>query len=142
MAVDIAEGSLQVARERCAEYGLEVELVSANVSEIRQVFGGRRFDLVIFLASLEHMTLEERIEVIGSTWEMLLPQGLWCLVETPNRLWYFDQHTSRLPFFHWLPDDLALLCSRHGPRESFRGRYRVLDAASRLDFTRWGRAVS
>ena len=116
--------------------------MSANVSEIRQVFGGRRFDLVIFLASLEHMTLEERIEVIGSTWEMLLPQGLWCLVETPNRLWYFDQHTSRLPFFHWLPDDLALLCSRHGPRESFRGRYRVLDAASRLDFTRWVRAVS
>lgn len=140
--VDIAEGSLHVARERCAAYGLEVELVCANAIEIRQVLTGCRFDLVIFLASLEHMTLEERLEAIGATWEMLPAGGLWCMIETPNRLWFFDQHTSRLPFFHWLPDDLALLYSRNSPRGSFRERYRALDSASRQDFARWGRAVS
>ena len=83
------------------------------------------------------MTPEERIEVIGSTWEML-PQGLWCLVETPTACGISTTH-PRLPFFHWLPDDLALLRSRHGPARA-SARYRVLMRPHGLDFTRWGRA--
>lgn len=140
--IDVAEASLAVARERCAAFGLRVELACANAVDLATVFAGRRFDLVVFLASLEHMTLEERLEAIRSSWGLLPAGGFWCVIETPNRLWYFDQHTSRLPFFHWLPDDLALLYSRHSPRASFRERYRRLDAVSRLDFARWGRAMS
>lgn len=142
VGVDVAEASLEVARERCAACGLAVELVCANASDLANVLAGRQFDLVIFLASLEHMTLEERLAAIRAGWEMLPAGGLWSMIETPNRLWFFDQHTSRLPFFHWLPDDLALLYSRHSSRPSFRERYRTLDAAARLDFARWGRAVS
>ena len=34
---------------------------------------------------------------------MLAPGGLWAVVETPNRLHYFDDHSAKLPFHHWLP---------------------------------------
>lgn len=103
---------------------------------------GCQFDLVVFPASLEHMTLEERLEAIRTTWEMLPTGGLWCLLETPNRLWFFDQHTSRLPFFHWLPDDLALLYAQHSPRLSFRAKFGTPDGAAWLDLARAGRGVS
>ena len=59
-----------------------------------------------------------------------------------NRLWHFDHHTSFLPYFHWLPDDLAFAYSRMSPRANFRERYREPDAASRLHFLRRGRGVS
>ena len=40
------------------------------------------------------MTLDERLEAIKSTWEATRPGGIWCVVETPNRLWFHDGHTS------------------------------------------------
>lgn len=55
---------------------------------------------------------------------MLPKDGLLAIIETPNRLWFFDQHTSRLPFYNWLPDDLAFAYSRFSPRENFREQYR------------------
>ena len=37
--------------------------------------------------------------------------GLLVIVEAPNRLWLEDTHTSELPFFQWLPDNLhSLFC--------------------------------
>jgi len=73
---------------------------------------------------------------------MLEAGALWCVVETPNRLWYHDAHTSLLPFFHRLPDEVAFAYSRMSSRESFREQYRELDEDSLLHFLRRGRGVS
>jgi 2-polyprenyl-3-methyl-5-hydroxy-6-metoxy-1,4-benzoquinol methylase len=141
-AVDILEQSLIVAKYRCKVYDLKVNFVCVNATEVHKVFVGQPFDFIIFFASLEHMTINERMIAMKNTWDMLPPGSLWCVIETPNRLWYYDSHTSHLPFFLWLPDDLALLYSQFSPRIKFCDLYREIDDSSKLDFLRRGRGVS
>lgn len=141
-AVDVLQSSLVVARERCDAYGLDVKFLCANATEVHKLLAHQHFDFIIFFAALEHMTHDERMRAMRSTWEMLAPGSLWCVVETPNRLWYYDGHTSQLPFYLWLPDDLAFSYSQFSPRERFRDLYREVDDDSWLDFLRRGRGVS
>jgi S-adenosylmethionine-dependent methyltransferase len=141
-AVDILESSIRVAKDRCKVYNLNANFLCANAAELHQILAGQHFDLIIFFATLEHMTHDERVIAMKKTWDMLSPGSLWCVIDTPNRLWYFDDHTSLLPFYHWLPDDLAFLYSQFSPRESFRDLYRGIYDDSKLDFLRRGRGVS
>lgn len=137
--IDIDEPSLEVARRRCALYGLgSVELEWVNIADEHPVFA-RRYDLIVFFASLEHMLHEERLEGLRKTWAMLGSGGLLGVIECPNRLWFFDDHTAWLPFFHWLPDRLAMEYSRRSPRPSLRAE----GAGTSIDtFLRYGRGVS
>jgi 2-polyprenyl-3-methyl-5-hydroxy-6-metoxy-1,4-benzoquinol methylase len=142
VGVDIDEASLRVARDRCHLHAVDCELIQANGDEVADRFAGRNFDFIIFFACLEHMTHDERITAMRGTWNMLGKGALWCLIETPNRLWYFDHHTSRLPFFSWLPDDLAFEYSQYSPREFFKDSYRECSDETMLSFFRHGRGVS
>ena len=65
-----------------------------------------------------------------------------CIIETPNRLWYSDEHTSLLPFFNWLPDNLAFNYSRFSPRANFNNLYRDSTDEANMDFLRRGRGIS
>ena len=73
---------------------------------------------------------------------MLADDGLLVIIETPNRLWYEDTHTALLPFYHWLPNELAFYYSRMSHRENFKELYREYDAASKHHFLRRGRGMS
>ena len=141
-AIDVDESSLVVAGERCRAYGLDVGFTHANATEVNELFAGRHFDFIIFYAALEHMTIAERMSAMKATWKMLSTGGLWCVIETPNRLWYHDVHTSFLPFHMWLPDELAFEYSRFSPRNNYRELYREYDDESKLYFLRRGRGVS
>lgn len=141
-AIDVDEKSLVVASERCRAYGLEADLVQANATEVKRLFSGRKFDYIIFYAALEHMTVAERLAAMRETWEMLAVGDLWCVIETPNRLWYYDEHTSLLPFHMWLPDELAFAYSQFSPRDNYRELYRDYTEEARLHFLRRGRGVS
>jgi S-adenosylmethionine-dependent methyltransferase len=141
-AVDVDSSSLRVANERCRAYGLDVNFARANATEVHQQFAGRQFDYIIFYAALEHMTTEERLSAMRSTWRMLPAGGLWCVIDTPSRLWYYDAHTSLLPFHMWLPDELAFEYSRFSPRQNYRELYRDYTDEAKLDFLRRGRGVS
>lgn len=141
-AVDIIEESLKVAQERCKLYDLKVKFFCANATELHTLLAGQQFDFIIFFACLEHLTNSERIIAMKTTWEMLSPGSLWCVIETPNRLWYFDHHTSQLPFYSWLPDDIAFLYSKSSPRKPFCNLYRDINEHSMIDFLRRGRGVS
>jgi S-adenosylmethionine-dependent methyltransferase len=143
VGVDVNESNLLAARERCRIYGLQAEFLCANATDLHEQFQPGRFDLIIFYATLEHLTYAERIPAMSRTWEMLRPGNLWCVVDTPNRLWWFDGHTSALPFFHWLPDDLALDYAPHSDR-FFMKNYAAAkrDDAVKQDFARRGRGVS
>jgi S-adenosylmethionine-dependent methyltransferase len=143
VAVDLDGPSVEVAKLRCAVYGLNVAFSLANAVEVGELFHADKFDLIIFYASLEHMSYDERISAIRATWGILAPGDLWCVVETPNRLWYTDDHTSLLPFFHWLPDELAFDYARYSERPNFSERYQDFnDKVQRHDFLRRGRGVS
>lgn len=141
-AIDVNHESLVVAGERCRAYGLDVTFVHANATQVEELFSGRHFDWIIFDAALEHMTIAERLSAMRATWRMLADGALWTVIETPNRLWYFDAHTSLLPFHMWLPDELAFEYSRFSPRENYRELYRRYTADSKLHFLRRGRGVS
>jgi S-adenosylmethionine-dependent methyltransferase len=141
-AVDVDEAGVRVARDRCRTYGLDATFSVINGTQAAHEFAGEHFDFVVFYASLEHMTHRERIVAMKSTWDLLPKGSFWCVVEAPNRLWYRDDHTSSLPFFHWLPNDLAFDYSRFSPREGFRTEFREHDAEAEMDFLRQGRGVS
>lgn len=133
---------LSVARERLATAGLDADLRVANVTQAASLFARAQFDLVVFYGSLEHMTLEERLEGLALTFELVREEGLLCIVDAPNRLWHFDRHTSRLPFFDWLPDELAYRYAARSPRPVFREAFGAHGGGTHLEFLRWGRGVS
>jgi hypothetical protein len=70
---------------------------------------GVGFDFVYLHAVLEHLNIGERIALLRAVWNALPPGGAICTYETPNRLNYFDWHSSLTPFMDWLPPDLACL---------------------------------
>jgi S-adenosylmethionine-dependent methyltransferase len=139
-AIDVDGASMQVARDRLRLHGCEASFLEANATDIPMLLAGHAFDLVIFFATLEHLTHNERLAAMRGTWSLLQPGAHWAVVETPNRLWYFDDHTSHLPFYHWLPDDLALEYSRFSPRTPFNEAYSSSDEL--VSFLRQGRGVS
>jgi 2-polyprenyl-3-methyl-5-hydroxy-6-metoxy-1,4-benzoquinol methylase len=143
VAVDVSESSIHANQERCRIFGLSAKFLCANATDLHKHFQTGVFDLIIFFATLEHLTYAERISAMRSTWAMLQSGSLWCVVETPNRLWWFDGHTSWLPFFNWLPDDLALEYALYSER-AFMKRYATVgrDDEVKLDFARRGRGVS
>ncbi len=140
--IDISSGALAVAKDRAKAYGVAVAFRRMKASNIARVFKRGEFDWIIFFACLEHMDIRERLSSLRAAWEMLPGSGLLAVVGTPNRLWYCDTHTALLPFFHWLPDELALQYARFSPREDFCGAYRRSDAASKRKFLKRGRGIS
>jgi S-adenosylmethionine-dependent methyltransferase len=113
-----------------------------NASQLETEFGEGAFQLVLFFACLEHMTVGERLQALSQAWKILPPGGMLGVIETPNRLWFHDGHTAFLPFFHWLPDELAFQYARFSPRENFREVYQGPRAESAMHFLRRGRGVS
>lgn len=142
IGLDIDTVALKDAAERCRIYGLDVSFMTGNAAGARNYFSPGQFDLIIFYAALEHMTHGERITALGGSWALLPPGGVLAVVDTPNRLWYFDSHTALAPFFHWLPDDVALEYARLCPRETFNKAFLELSDTSYVELMRWGRGVS
>jgi 2-polyprenyl-3-methyl-5-hydroxy-6-metoxy-1,4-benzoquinol methylase len=142
IGVDLDADALKVAEDRKRIYDLDIEFHYLNATEVQNKFKDIKFDFIIFFATIEHMVHEERMIGMKETWNMLQPGGLWVVLETPNRLWYFDGHTSGLPFFQWLPDDLAFKYSKYSPRKEFSGIYREYNDETALHFLRRGRGLS
>ena len=143
-AIDVDENLISDAKIRCKLYGLNVSFILMNASQIDSVFVKDDFDLIIFMASLEHMTLDERLQSMKSTYNLLAIGSLWCIVDTPNRLNFMDSHTSNLPFFHWLPDQIALEYAQFSPRIEYKQHLAEIndEKEKMMQFYRWGRGVS
>lgn len=142
VGIDIDQDALAVAKARCTVYGMPAEFRAMNATGMAEAFRAKIFDFIIFFASLEHMIIAERLAALRDAWQMLPSGGMLAIVETPNRLWYYDGHTSMLPFFHWLPNELAFRYSVFSPRENFRELYQEYDAPSKEHFLRQGRGAS
>jgi SAM-dependent methyltransferase len=139
--VDIDEPSIRVAKHRANLYGVDYTLYKENAVDIDR-FRNQPFDFIIFFASLEHMTIDERIEALKKAWSLLTSGGFLVVIESPNRLWFHDDHTALLPFYHWLPDQLAYYYSPMSPRVNFYRFSHDLDNKVPESFHRLGRGVS
>jgi len=142
VAVDIDEPALKDAAFRCHQYDVSADFHCTNATKLLELFPAQQFDMIIFYASLEHMTYEERTKSIKCAWELLPAGGHFCVVDTPNRLAPFDEHTSQLPFFNWLPDEIAMQYSKFSPRETFSEAFKNFDEQLYVKFMRWGRGMS
>ena len=149
IGLDIDPGWIELGNEEVANRGLRnVELELHPVDSIRDAAAARAGEIDVFLlyAVLEHLTVAERLAVLGLAREVVKPDGAIVVCETPNRLIYFDHHTARMPFFHLLPDELALDYYPRSEREDFKA---AIDAAAQHGreaaqeaIVRWGRGVS
>ena len=149
IGVDIDSGWIDFGNDEIRKRGLRnVELELHPVETILDVVAERRGQVDVFLlyAVLEHLTVPERLAVLRLARDVVKPDGAIVVCETPNRLIYFDHHTARMPFFHMLPDELALDYYPRSEREDFKaaiaaaadgGREAALEA-----IVRWGRGVS
>lgn len=106
--IDMDENAIGVARDLCGIFNVPARLLTGNAENVMSELNNQQFDLVLFIASLEHMLYGERINCIRKYYNHLTDNGYMGIFETPNRLWYFDAHTGMMPFFHWLQDDIAL----------------------------------
>jgi 2-polyprenyl-3-methyl-5-hydroxy-6-metoxy-1,4-benzoquinol methylase len=143
LAIDVRQDALDVLMFRAALHGVEqrIRTLCLNAAEISSV--AERYDIVFYTAALEHMTHRERQSSLAAAWNMLEPGKLLAVVDTPNRLWYYDQHTSFSYFYHWLPDDVAFDYSMKSSRTDFVSNLTQSNADERLlKLTRWGRGVS
>ena len=121
---DVKERSLPTARGRFELLGLSN--ISVTLQGAPQFFdtlraqGVAEAGAVVLPAVLEHQTIPERLQTLRAAWSMLSPGGVLIVYESPNRLTYMDRHTTDLPFFHMLQEDLAIRYAHRSPRGSFR----------------------
>lgn len=139
-SVDVNVQAMDYAKRQLAAADLEATFTVLNAAELDRIDEGP-FDLVIFWASLEHMTVAERLLALRNAWDHLAPGAVLAIVETPNRLWPHDSHTSELAFFNWLPDDVAFSYLRNSRRAGL-GTAFTDPIAQMLEFQRLGRGVS
>jgi 2-polyprenyl-3-methyl-5-hydroxy-6-metoxy-1,4-benzoquinol methylase len=149
VGIDIDAAAVETGRRMARERGVaNLELQSHPVERAQEAMAELRgeVDVVLLYAVLEHLTLEERLAVLRLAREVVRPEGHIVVCETPNRLFPIDHHTSQLPFFTMLPDELALLQYERSQRPDFL--HAIAEAtlegpeAAREQLTRWGRGVS
>lgn len=149
-AFDINDRSFPAAQERLSILGLDNARLFAgepgSFAREMALAHPNGVDVVLLYAVMEHQTLSERLETLETWWPMLRPGGVLVVSDTPNRLVYRHGHTSRIPFFDMVPDELALRFVEQSPRPAFARRMRDLRERSleeaRAALDRWGRGVS
>jgi hypothetical protein len=67
--------------------------------------------------------------------------GRLVVIQTPNRLWWYDGHTSNLPFFNWLPDEVAYRYREHSRRKELN-ELSLVEGDNMVPFVRLGRGAS
>lgn len=145
VSFEIDAQAMVAARARLDYFGQSnVEFHERQFDETSEFCqAGHRVDLVVLCAVLEHMTLQERTATLRAAWRCLRPGGLLVVADTPNRFAALDRHTSLLPFYSALPQDIQAEYAKTAPRRDLRVSMESTapaDVAERL--TRWGAGIS
>lgn len=145
-AYDISSNSLEIAMKRAALLGVDninFHLLDScwakSSSKVKDFFANvPKADVILLMAVLEHLTIDERINLLKGIWGVLEEGNIIIIYETPNRIGFFDWHSFLLPFFDSLPDQLALLYANRTPREFFTDHLK----GDLEELYRFGRGVS
>jgi len=122
-AFDLDEKSTLVAAKRCQLLNVtNVEIFTRDTSwidaylEHPRSLSPSRPDVIFCYALLEHLVPIERLKFLEAAWNDLNIGGHILIVECPNRLHWFDWHSTMLPFSDWLPEDIVLLWNARSER--------------------------
>lgn len=130
----------EIAKLRVRDEGLgdRIEIVDAPLMTALP-FERESFDHISMNAVVEHVRPEERGPILRHLWDLLKPGGLLVITETPNRVWPYDGHTTRLPLIPWLPLPLACRAARNlRPKEFARKSDAELVYDGIVGATFWG----
>lgn len=107
---DLSAPMLKKADKLISALGIEnATLTHTPATETPQLLNSQQFDVIILFAVLEHLTIDEKLNLLRECWSALPPGGYLYFAEAPNRASPVDLHSSRLPQFNQLPLDLARL---------------------------------
>jgi len=150
-AYDIVTSAVDTAAKRAEILGLTNAAFHHNspdqlLVEVAAAHPPNTVHMVVCFAVLEHAKHQERLDLLRLMWGMLAPGGLLVIGDTPNRLSYWDAHTSWLPFFDLLPHELAIEYVQRSPRKGhvetmLRAQKQSQDVAEET-LIRLGRGVS
>jgi S-adenosylmethionine-dependent methyltransferase len=145
---EIDPARAEAARRRAALMELDscaFDHAAANdLPEVVRAQWDGQADIALLFAVLEHTTHQESINLIRSAWSCLRPGGLLVVNDTPNRLSFFDYHTSHMPFFNNMSDEMVAIEAYRSPRDGFKAAFaeQPMTEQRREDLVRWGRGVS
>lgn len=131
---------VDITRAKVEEMSLtSVREVAAFAPEetCRLPYGDARFDLVLAIGVVEHLSARLRRAQVDEYYRVLAPGGLIAILDTPNRLFPLETHSVGLPFVQWLPAPLAYAYARAGRPRRFRD---VSYAEFTADGTGWRNA--
>lgn len=139
-AFDIAPATVEVARRRCELLDITNVTLVAETTTWPARFAEEPIsppvEVVVCYALLEHLLPLERIDVLVGAWKHLPMGGHLVVIETPNRLYPFDWHSSQLPFMDQIPEEIAYLWNAFSPRVSIPSN---ICATSRADVAKSNR---
>lgn len=147
---DIDEKSIAGARRRKQIMGIENAhfhvVTPENCIDSILEHHPNDVDIILLYAVLEHQTIRERHDTIKKCWDLLQPEGIMIVTDTPNLLCYHDYHTSLLPFAQMLPTELYAKYMRNSSRDGFKDDFLnhedITLEALETKICRWGRGVS
>ena len=102
--IEINPKETTIAREKAKCFGISnAQILNIEANQIDDVLAGSKFSLILLYAVLEHLTLDERHNLLIKLWPALDDDAYLYIGETPNLLAPIDYHSSNLPYFHMLP---------------------------------------
>lgn len=123
-AFDLAADQVEVAKKRCDLLSVaNVTAFAQPVSWIDDYFVDpskitKSADTIVCYALFEHLMPTERIKLLIGAWKQLPVGGHLIIIETPNRLYPFDWHSSQMPFMDQLPPEISYLWNSFSGRNS------------------------
>ena len=121
VGVELMAGHLEIARRRQEFYGYKNITFRHSPDGTALPEGLGQFDVIVMSAVFEHLLPDERTTVMPLLWAHLSEGGTLLLNQTPHRFFPFESHTTGLPLINYLPDRLALYCSRRFSKRSLGG---------------------
>ncbi len=122
IGIDMNQEFLQQAQDRKTKMSCNnLDFINVEATHLKSFLNklNCQVDVIFLYAVIEHLTIEERIETLQICWEYLKEEGILYIGEAPNRLCPVDHHSSFLPFFDSLPDQLALKYAKFSKRDNF-----------------------
>ncbi len=113
VGIDLDEDRVDIARLRVRDYGFSDRIeIHRATDTTRLPFDSATFDVVLAQGVIEHIHYRERSAHLREMWRLLAPGGNLLILETPNRLWPKDAHTTDLWLVPYMPVKLACAYAR------------------------------
>ena len=123
VGIDLDAQGIAMGRANVAAYKLQnADLRLQEAADLARILADETFEVIVLYAVLEHLTVEERLSTLELCWEALPEDGILYIGEAPNRIAPIDYHSSRLPYFHLMPPQLAGKFLDRSPHHGWKSR--------------------